>query len=191
MITLYFFGRDIAYRFGGRKLIGLYLLGGISGSIAHISWSEYKEREKSQTRRRFTSSSSSSSSQWWGSEPTSGNYWNNNTNNNNINKSSSLSLSSTSGALGASASVNAIMIVDILLNPTRTILLYGIIPVPALLLGGLWLMRDVTGAMDTARGGGGGGGIAHAGHLGGAALGVLFYLGIKTGRIRPGNIRYW
>lgn len=54
-------------------------------------------------------------------------------------------------------------------------------------------MRDVTGAMDTARGGGGGGGggIAHAGHLGGAALGVLFYLGIKTGRIRPGNIRYW
>lgn len=53
-------------------------------------------------------------------------------------------------------------------------------------------MRDVTGAMDA--GGGGGGGVAHAGHLGGAALGVLFFLGIKTGRIRPGggnNSRYW
>ncbi|PSC71931.1 putative purple acid phosphatase 20 [Micractinium conductrix] len=85
----------------------------------------------------------------------------------------------TPSALGASAAVNAITVVDILLYPTRTILLYGIIPLPAALLGALWLFRDISGTLD------GVGHIAHAGHLGGAATGLAFYLAYRRGMIRP------
>lgn len=82
-------------------------------------------------------------------------------------------------ALGASAAVSAIMAVDILLFPTRTILLYGILPLPAALFGALWLYQDISGAID------GRGHIAHVGHLGGAATGLAFFLAFKRGRIRP------
>ena len=132
MISLYFFGRDIAMLFGGKRLLYLYLAGGIAGSIAHCLWY-------------------SSSSRYF-----------------------------SPGALGASAAVNSIMIVDILLFPTRTILLYGFIPVPAALLGGLWLYRDVDGSLS-----GHGSLVAHAGHLGGAAMGLLFWIFVKKGRILP------
>ncbi len=50
-------------------------------------------------------------------------------------------------ALGASAAVNALMVVDVLLYPARTVLLYGIVPMPMALLGALWLYADVTGAV--------------------------------------------
>lgn len=50
---------------------------------------------------------------------------------------------------------------------------------PAALLGVLWLARDVTGTLE------GKGHIAHAGHLGGAALGLAFYVLFRRGRIRP------
>lgn len=59
--------------------------------------------------------------------------------------------------------------------PTHT----GIIPMPAALLGALWLLRDVSGAF------GGGSSIAHAGHLGGAATGLAFFLAYRRGLIRP------
>lgn len=90
-------------------------------------------------------------------------------------------LSSTPGALGASAAVNSVMVVDILLQPTRTILLYGIIPLPAALLGLLWLWNDLGGAL----GGAGSSSIAHAGHLGGASVGLAFWLAFRRGLIRP------
>ena len=86
------------------------------------------------------------------------------------------------GALGASAAVNSVMVVDICLFPTRTVLLYGLLPMPAALLGALWLMRDVTGTMEGGGGGGGGQRIAHAGHLGGAATGLAFFLLFKCVR---------
>jgi membrane associated rhomboid family serine protease len=85
------------------------------------------------------------------------------------------------GALGASAAVNAVVVVDVLLSPMRTLLLYGIVPMPAALLGALWLVNDVSGVVT----GGGSGGVAHAGHLGGAATGLLFYAAFRRGRIRP------
>lgn len=84
------------------------------------------------------------------------------------------------GALGASAAVNAIMLVDILLFPTRMILLYGIIPMPAALLSVLWLWNDLGGTLS-----GGASPVAHAGHLGGAATGLAFYLAFRRGHIRP------
>lgn len=86
------------------------------------------------------------------------------------------------GALGASAAVNAIVMFDILLFPTRTILLYGIIPLPAALLGLLWFWNDVGGALS---GSNSFPSIAYAGHLGGAAVGVSFWLAFRRGRLSP------
>ena len=48
--------------------------------------------------------------------------------------------------LGASASVNASVILSCILFPTRTVLLYFIIPMPAALLGGLFVLKDLVGA---------------------------------------------
>ena len=50
-------------------------------------------------------------------------------------------------ALGASGSVNASVIFNILHSPYSTVLIYGIIPMPAWALGGAWLAYDITGAM--------------------------------------------
>jgi membrane associated rhomboid family serine protease len=88
------------------------------------------------------------------------------------------------GALGARAAVNAVVLTDVLLFPTRTVLLYGLIPMPAALLGALWLWHDLGGAL-----GGGDGPVAHAGHLGGAATGLAFWLAFKRGLVRPQ--RWW
>ena len=49
-------------------------------------------------------------------------------------------------------------------------LLYFFIPVPAALLGGFFLARDFSGLFD------GNSGTSHAGHLGGAAAGLLYWL---------------
>jgi membrane associated rhomboid family serine protease len=64
--------------------------------------------------------------------------------------------------------------------PTQTILLYGLIPVPAALLGLLWLWNDLGGVLDGHQSQ-----IAHAGHLGGAFTGLAFYLAFRRGMIRP------
>lgn len=50
------------------------------------------------------------------------------------------------GSLGASAAVNAIVIFSVLLNPSATYLIYGIVPAPAWLLGGAWIAWDTYGA---------------------------------------------
>lgn len=71
------------------------------------------------------------------------------------------------------------MVLDILLFPTRTVLLYGLIPMPAALLGALWLARDVSGTVE------GGSHVAHAGHLGGAAVGLAAWALFRRGVIRP------
>ncbi|PRW39196.1 rhomboid [Chlorella sorokiniana] len=144
LLGLYFFGRDVGQLFGGRKLLLLYLAGGVAGSLAHCGWYFYQSCKHGEGRY--------GRARWFGFAPS---------------------------ALGASAAVNALAVVDILLFPTRTILLYGIIPMPAALLGALWLLRDVSGTF------GGGSSIAHAGHLGGAATGLAFFLAYRRGLIRP------
>ena len=99
------------------------------------------------------------------------------------------------GALGASAAVNGVVALSCLAWPSATVLLWGILPVPAALLGAAFVFQDVLGAwrdMDGGRhgrggggGGGGGGGVAHAGHLGGAAVGALAWAALRRRR------RWW
>ena len=91
------------------------------------------------------------------------------------------------GALGASAAVNGVVALSCLTWPTSTVLLWGILPVPAALLGAAFVFQDVLGAFRDidgryGRGGSGGGGVAHAGHLGGAAVGALAWAALRRRR---------
>jgi len=154
MIALYFFGKSVCERFGGRYLLTLYCVGGAGASAAHVLWCRHQRRRRMQRYKeakgnifdRFDAYVSKFIEDQ-GSRR--GYYF-------------------TPAALGASGAVNAIVAFEVLLYPFRTIYLYAILPVPSILLGGLFLLRDIVGIQDSH-----GSGVAHAGHLGGAAVGAL------------------
>ena len=155
MIALYFFGRSLCERFGGRYLLTLYCVGGVGASAAHVLWCkrQRQRRMRMYEQRRgqgnvFERFDAYVSRFIEDSSARRGFYM-------------------TPAALGASGAVNAIVAFETLLYPFRTIYLYAIVPVPSILLGGLFLMRDIVGIQN------GGSGVAHAGHLGGAAVGAL------------------
>ena len=50
-------------------------------------------------------------------------------------------------ALGSSGAVNGIVMFDILLFPSSTVMLYGVVPMPAWGLGALFLSFDIYGAL--------------------------------------------
>lgn len=74
------------------------------------------------------------------------------------------------GVLGASGGVCGVIILYAWMFPSRTLLLYGILPLPMWALGVLIVVTDAVGAA-----GGLGGGIAYTVHLTGAACGTLYY----------------
>lgn len=77
------------------------------------------------------------------------------------------------GAVGASGAIAGLVLVFALLFPREKILLFAIIPVPAL-FGALGLMGlDIWGLVSQAEGGGLP--IGHGAHLGGAFAGILYY----------------
>lgn len=88
-------------------------------------------------------------------------------------------------ALGASGAVNAVVLFDTLLFPTRIIYVNFILPMPAILLGGIVLLRDALGVYN-AGGGFGHDGVAHAGHVGGAAVGAVAWAALRL-RARRGG----
>ncbi|KAL8478702.1 hypothetical protein ACS0TY_030543 [Phlomoides rotata] len=81
-------------------------------------------------------------------------------------------------ALGASGAVNAIMLLDIFLNPTKTILFNLFIPVPAFLVGIFIIGQDVWRSLQ------GGGQVSGSTHLGGATVAALAFIQSKRGRFR-------
>lgn len=50
-------------------------------------------------------------------------------------------------ALGASAAVNAVVLLNILMYPKSTVYIYAVLPVPAALLGLLYIGGDMFGAL--------------------------------------------
>lgn len=50
-------------------------------------------------------------------------------------------------ALGSSGAINSIVMFDIMMAPTATVLIYGILPMHAWILGGLFLYQDINGAL--------------------------------------------
>jgi len=75
-------------------------------------------------------------------------------------------------AIGASGAVNACIVLSAALFPYASIYIIPIpFPIPAFVVAALALMRDVYGATGSAHDG-----VAHAGHLGGAAMGAAAYV---------------
>lgn len=73
-------------------------------------------------------------------------------------------------ALGASGAAMSILVVSALVMPRRTLLLFFIIPLPAIVAVGGFVLIDIIGLLSP-----GGSMVAHAAHLGGAAYGAMYY----------------
>lgn len=83
------------------------------------------------------------------------------------------------GALGASGPIAGVVLLFAFMYPREKILLFGIIPMPALIGSLAFVGLDIWGLIAQAEGGGLP--IGHGAHLGGALAGVLYYFY----RIRP------
>ncbi|KAE8898574.1 hypothetical protein PF005_g21495 [Phytophthora fragariae] len=81
--------------------------------------------------------------------------------------------------LGASGAVNAITAMSVLLFPHGTLLLFGIVPMPAWLGGSMFIFKDAysfaTDKQD---------GIGHVAHLSGALVGGLYFYYLRRRAIR-------
>lgn len=76
-------------------------------------------------------------------------------------------------AVGASGAIAGLVLLFSLMFPREKILLFAIIPVPAMLGALILIGLDLWGLL--AQHGGGGLPIGHGAHLGGAAMGILYY----------------
>lgn len=86
-------------------------------------------------------------------------------------------------ALGASGAIAGVILLFSLMFPRARLLLFGVIPVSALIGALLFVGLDVAGLIWQAEGGGLP--IGHGAHLGGAATGVLYYfLVVRQLRVR-------
>ena len=70
--------------------------------------------------------------------------------------------------IGASGGVMAVLATFIWYYPRETVLIYGVLPVPAWALGVLYLVTDIQGSRN------GFSNVAHVAHLAGAAFGVFY-----------------
>lgn len=77
-------------------------------------------------------------------------------------------------ALGASGAVSGVILLFSLMFPTQKILMFGFIPVPAIVGGLIFIGLDLWGLWAQAEGGGLP--IGHGAHLGGALTGILYFL---------------
>jgi membrane associated rhomboid family serine protease len=84
-------------------------------------------------------------------------------------------------ALGASGAVCGLLLVYALLFPRQRILVFGVVPVPALLGALAFVALDLWGLFAQSQGGGLP--IGHGAHLGGAACGALFYVAVLKPRL--------
>ncbi len=76
-------------------------------------------------------------------------------------------------ALGASGAVAGLVLLFSLMFPKQKLLIFGIIPVPALFGAAAFIALDLWGLLAQARGGGLP--IGHGAHLGGALTGIIYY----------------
>jgi membrane associated rhomboid family serine protease len=87
-------------------------------------------------------------------------------------------------ALGASGAVSGLLLAFAFLFPKHRILVFGVIPVPALVGALAFVAIDLWGLFAQTKGGGVG--IGHGAHLGGALCGFLFWaLYLRTRFTRP------
>lgn len=77
-------------------------------------------------------------------------------------------------AVGASGAIAGLILVFSLLFPKEKILLFALIPMPAILGALMFIGLDIWGLVAQAEGGGLP--IGHGAHLGGAAAGIIYYM---------------
>jgi membrane associated rhomboid family serine protease len=88
--------------------------------------------------------------------------------------------------VGASGGVMAVLAAFIWYYPRQTVLIYGIIPVPAWALGILYFLSDLQGAGTRASN------VAHVAHLAGAAFGILYaWRGWNLDGLTEAPARWW
>ncbi len=88
--------------------------------------------------------------------------------------------------VGASGGVMAVLAAFIWYYPRQTVLIYGILPVPAWALGVLYFFSDLSGAGDRSSN------VAHVAHLAGAAFGILYaWRGWNLDRFTETPARWW
>lgn len=73
--------------------------------------------------------------------------------------------------IGASGGITALMVVGVLNYPRRILLIWGIVPVPAWLLGIIWIGNDLVGVLGRTEEAE----VAYFAHLGGALFGLVYY----------------
>ncbi|RLN72364.1 hypothetical protein BBJ28_00019323 [Nothophytophthora sp. Chile5] len=78
--------------------------------------------------------------------------------------------------LGASGAVNSITAMSVLLFPHSTLLIFGIVPMPAWLAGSLFIFKDAYSWVTDRRDG-----IGHVAHLSGAFVGGVYYFYLRKG----------
>ncbi len=89
-------------------------------------------------------------------------------------------------ALGASGALSAVLLVFALRFPREKILIFGIVPIPAMVGALAFIGLDLWGLTAQARGGGLP--IGHGAHLGGAAFGAIaWFAGLKDRLRLPGR----
>jgi membrane associated rhomboid family serine protease len=87
--------------------------------------------------------------------------------------------------VGASGGVMAIMMLYVLHFPRRVLLIWGLIPIPAWALGGLYVLFDLAHAFQP-RAGGDEPQVANVAHLAGAAFGFVYFRSkVNLGRFVP------
>lgn len=85
-------------------------------------------------------------------------------------------------ALGASGAIAGVVLVFSLVFPREKILIFGIIPLPAIWGALAFVAIDIWGLVSQAHGGSSF--IGHGAHLGGAFTGILYYLVVLRKRLR-------
>ena len=88
--------------------------------------------------------------------------------------------------VGASGGVMAVLAAFIWYYPRQTVLIYGILPVPAWALGVVYLFSDLQGAGNRASN------VAHVAHLAGAAFGIFYaWRGLSLDGLTEAPARWW
>lgn len=85
-------------------------------------------------------------------------------------------------ALGASGALTGIIMVFALIYPKEKLLLFGLIPMPAIFGALLFVGLDIWGLVSQAEGGGLP--IGHGAHLGGSFAGLVYYFGFLRSKFK-------
>lgn len=99
-----------------------------------------------------------------------------------------LALGRTSSMVGASGAVSAVVIYFVFQDPTAKLLIWGIIPTPAWVVGALFLLANLSTAFRSSN-------VAWEAHLVGGAFGMLYYKlgwnfsGLQIPNLKPNHLK--